>query len=44
MSSPSVLYVMKEFLKSVYDTNQYGLLSALGPGFSSELVLFKTSG
>ncbi len=42
MSSPSVLYVLKEFLESRYDADGYGLLSALGPGFSSELVLFKT--
>jgi alkylresorcinol/alkylpyrone synthase len=43
MSSPSVLYVMKEFLTNNFNTGEYGLLSALGPGFSSELVLFKTS-
>lgn len=43
MSSPSVLYVMKEFLAGGFNEGEYGLLSALGPGFSSELVLFKTS-
>ena len=44
MSSPSVLYVLNEFLNGGYfDSNEYGLLSALGPGFSSELVLFKTA-
>lgn len=44
MSSPSVLYVMKEFLNNEkINENEFGLLSALGPGFSSELVLFKTS-
>lgn len=43
MSSPSVLYVLKEFLGSDFKQGEYGLLSALGPGFSSELVLFKTA-
>jgi len=44
MSSPTVLYVLKEFLKSrEYNPDEYGLISALGPGFSSELVLFKTN-
>ncbi|HMQ80600.1 MAG TPA: 3-oxoacyl-[acyl-carrier-protein] synthase III C-terminal domain-containing protein [Ignavibacteria bacterium] len=45
MSSPSVIYVLDEFLKNVQSTKagEYGLISSLGPGFSSELVLFKTS-
>lgn len=44
MSSPSVLYVLHDFLRDAkYLPNEYGLLSALGPGFSSELVLFKTA-
>ena len=42
MSSPSVLYVLDEFLKTAPVSGKYGLLSALGPGFSSELVLFRT--
>jgi len=43
MSSPTVLYVLNEFLKAgQYEPGQYGLISALGPGFSSELILFKT--
>ncbi|MFZ1081731.1 MAG: 3-oxoacyl-[acyl-carrier-protein] synthase III C-terminal domain-containing protein [Candidatus Kryptoniota bacterium] len=43
MSSPTVLYVLKEFLHSrEYKSREYGLISALGPGFSSELVLFET--
>jgi alkylresorcinol/alkylpyrone synthase len=43
MSSPTVLYVLKEFMESRdYGPDEYGLISALGPGFSSELVLFKT--
>jgi alkylresorcinol/alkylpyrone synthase len=43
MSSPSVLYVMKEFLNNGFNPGEYGLIAALGPGFSSELILFKTS-
>ncbi len=44
MSSPSVLYVLSEFLNSrEYEPEEYGLISALGPGFSSELILFKTT-
>ncbi|HEY3249652.1 MAG TPA: 3-oxoacyl-[acyl-carrier-protein] synthase III C-terminal domain-containing protein, partial [Ignavibacteria bacterium] len=43
MSAPSVLYVLKEFFKSnEFKQKGYGLLSSLGPGFSSELVLFKS--
>ncbi len=43
MSSPTVLYVLNEFLKSDgYKPHEYGLISALGPGFSSELILFET--
>ncbi len=44
MSSPTVLYVLKEFMEeNKYDLNEYGMISALGPGFSSELLLFKTA-
>ena len=40
MSSPTVLYVLKEFMyNESYNEGEYGLISALGPGFSSELVL-----
>ncbi len=43
MSSPSVIYVLKEFLNAKqYKPGEFGLISALGPGFSSELALFKT--
>ena len=43
MSSPSVLFVLDEFLTAnQHKANEYGLLSSLGPGFSSELVLFRT--
>lgn len=44
MSSATVMYVLKEWLEN-HDVkskqNLYGLLSALGPGFSSELLLLK---
>ena len=44
MSSPSVLYVLKEFLQSgEYSSGDYGLISALGPGFSSEIILFQAA-
>lgn len=43
MSSPTVLYVLKEFMdRGEFHPGEYGLISALGPGFSSELVLFRT--
>ncbi|HWP92811.1 MAG TPA: 3-oxoacyl-[acyl-carrier-protein] synthase III C-terminal domain-containing protein [Thermodesulfobacteriota bacterium] len=42
MSSPTVLYVLDEFLtEGDFSTGDYGLISALGPGFSSELLLFQ---
>ncbi len=44
MSSPTALYVLKEFMQSrSCEPKEYGLISALGPGFSSELLLFRTS-
>lgn len=45
MSSPSVIYVLDEFLKNIRNvkSGEYVLISSLGPGFSSELVLFKTA-
>ncbi len=45
MSSPSVIYVLDEFMKNINDVKagEYGLIASLGPGFSSELVLFKTT-
>ncbi len=44
MSSPSVIYVLDEFMKTIgsIKAGEYGLISSLGPGFSSELILFKT--
>ena len=42
MSSPTVLYVLKEFTdRGEFSPGEYGLISALGPGFSSELILFR---
>jgi alkylresorcinol/alkylpyrone synthase len=42
MSSPTVLYVLKEFMESEPGgKGEYGIISALGPGFSSELLLFR---
>lgn len=43
MSSPTVLYVLGEFMDSeTAGSGEYGIISALGPGFSSELLLFIT--
>ncbi|WP_339061264.1 3-oxoacyl-[acyl-carrier-protein] synthase III C-terminal domain-containing protein [Tepidibacillus marianensis] len=39
MSSPTVLFVLKEWLNEQNITHGYGILLALGPGFSSEIVL-----
>jgi len=40
MSSVTILFILKRFLEMPHSKKpQYGLLSALGPGFSSELVL-----
>lgn len=42
MSSVTVLYVLKEFLENqIGNEGDYGLVTALGPGFSSELVLLQ---
>jgi alkylresorcinol/alkylpyrone synthase len=41
MSSATILYVLKEFLEKEIASGQYGLATALGPGFSSELVLLR---
>lgn len=42
MSSPTVLYVLKEIMdEKQYNKGEYGIISALGPGFSSEIILFK---
>jgi len=42
MSSPTVLFVLKEFLCSgEIQSGDYGLVTALGPGFSSEMILIQ---
>lgn len=41
MSSPTVLYVLDEYMKTVEKPDSYGLLVALGPGFSGEAVLLQ---
>lgn len=38
MSAPTVLYVLQRFLQQGYSMG-YGLMLAMGPGFSSEMVL-----
>jgi alkylresorcinol/alkylpyrone synthase len=38
MSSPTVLYVLKEFMETQPNRGEEGLLTALGPGFSSEMI------
>ncbi len=41
MSSVTVLFVLKLFLQTTKRQNQYGLMLALGPGFSAEQLLFR---
>ncbi|MDU4960519.1 MAG: 3-oxoacyl-[acyl-carrier-protein] synthase III C-terminal domain-containing protein [Sporomusaceae bacterium] len=41
MSSCSVLFVLNSFLHAVPPSGDYGVLLALGPGFSAEMVLFR---
>ncbi|MCI2255996.1 type III polyketide synthase [Domibacillus sp. PGB-M46] len=41
MSSPTVLYVLEQFMLGNVKQGDYGLMTALGPGFSGELVLLK---
>ncbi|MDQ0272067.1 type III polyketide synthase [Cytobacillus purgationiresistens] len=40
MSSATILYVLRRFMEFA-DLGEYGLATALGPGFSSELLLLK---
>jgi alkylresorcinol/alkylpyrone synthase len=40
MSSPTVLYVLERFMSRGYE-NGYGLMLAMGPGFSSEMALLQ---
>ncbi|RKJ60508.1 type III polyketide synthase, partial [Butyricicoccus sp. 1XD8-22] len=41
MSSPTVLYVLEQFMLNNRAQNDYGLMVALGPGFSGEAVLLQ---
>jgi alkylresorcinol/alkylpyrone synthase len=42
LSSVTVLYVIDEFLKSHRPDGSLGIITALGPGFSSETILFRS--
>ncbi|NGP43762.1 type III polyketide synthase [Bacillaceae bacterium SIJ1] len=44
MSSPTVLFVLKERMKYPRKHGEKGLMSALGPGFSTDLLLFEWKG
>lgn len=44
MSSPTVLYVLKEFMERPMGKGEEGLLTALGPGFSSEMLWLRWTG
>lgn len=41
MSSPTVLYVLKDHMEKKISKDDYGVAAALGPGFSSELLLLQ---
>lgn len=41
MSSPTVLFTLEQFVRQVARTGEYGLMAALGPGFSAEQILFR---
>lgn len=41
MSSATVFYVLKEYMEKNIAKNDYGVVAALGPGFSSELLLLQ---
>jgi alkylresorcinol/alkylpyrone synthase len=41
MSSASVLFVLEHFLATTPPSAEYGVMLALGPGFSAEQVLFQ---
>lgn len=43
MSSATVLYVLEKFMREGF-TDGYGLMLAMGPGFSSEMVLLDFNG
>ncbi|MBS4222151.1 type III polyketide synthase [Lederbergia citrea] len=41
MSSATVLYVLQRFMSQSISNGDYGMIAALGPGFSSELLLVR---
>ncbi|MBE1555418.1 type III polyketide synthase [Sporosarcina limicola] len=41
MSSPTILYVLEQFMTREPVAGEYGLMAALGPGFCGELLLLK---
>ncbi|MDV6378053.1 type III polyketide synthase [Sporosarcina sp. GW1-11] len=41
MSSPTVLYVLKDFIEQQPKLGELGLMAALGPGFCGELLLLE---
>jgi alkylresorcinol/alkylpyrone synthase len=41
MSSATVIYVLEQMMKNGINEGEFGLMSSLGPGFSSELALIK---
>lgn len=41
MSSSSILFVLERFMAATQPTGDYGIMFALGPGFSAEQVLFQ---
>ncbi len=41
MSSATILYVLEKFMEQDISEGEYGLAAALGPGFSSELLLMR---
>lgn len=41
MSSATILYVLKQFMELDIEKGAYGLGTALGPGFSSELLILR---
>jgi alkylresorcinol/alkylpyrone synthase len=43
MSSATVLYVLEKFIREGFESG-YGLMLAMGPGFSSEMVLLEMGG
>jgi alkylresorcinol/alkylpyrone synthase len=42
MSSPTVLFILERFLANGFGVGNYGLLTAMGPGFSAEHVVLRS--